>query len=850
MLLSNRVGFNNHVYNKYHPTENDEPVKHNALFQEQQFISDFIKPQNPYRGLVIYFGLGTGKTRTAINTSESYIAKDMKVITMMPASIASNYEKELLKYSKFGKRLLKTNWFLVENMERSELNYYGIKNNKNKNWIPSYKKINDTKTNVIKEIEYKNAVLADLKSINESISLILQDKYNFIKYNGITNSALAKYTEGFFSNALIIIDEAHNFIRGFVNKSNIINTLYCNIINAKNSKILLLSGTPLINKPFELSALINLVKGPVVQYEIKLNDSTFDINLLKDNKYIDDIKFKKKTIYIELTPHGFVKNNNKIIQEKWDKNNSNIIQTIIKELIISGIDVVDKKNIYNIYNPLPEDEDVFNTMFVDFDDNCIRNEDMFIRRILGAVSYFRRANDTLFPVELEPIFRKIEMSDFQLTEYTKERVKELIAEKNKNRNRNNNNPNIESTYRAFSRMLCNFVFPPDINRPYPSDIRKELLTLIENNKDDTTDTESEEDGTINIKKAAKEEYNKQTESVINQIQNKPDLNIQENSPKFFAMMKDMENHNKVLVYSQFRNIGGLGIFKIILERSGWKELTIEIKNKSYSIFNYKEVLDKKFKRFIIFNEDQTKTKELMNIYNGNFRECSTLIQEQLKDSGFINNPNTDNNIDGQVINTMMITQSGAEGISLTNVRAVLIMEPYWNNVRIEQVIGRAVRTNSHKNLPIEERTVQVYHYLMEASEKQKKSEYGKTLKLGDNGFTTDEYINQLSNKKTTLTSTFLLALKKAAVDCSINALINKKDYKCYAFPINLDQNNMAITANINDDISITQYQNIVTNKKIKGIVVKKDNKKYVKYENNIYDYKAYIEAELLIPIEL
>ena len=46
---------------------------------------------------------------------------------------------------------------------------------------------------------------------------------------------------------------------------------------------------------------------------------------------------------------------------------------------------------------------------------------------------------------------------------------------------------------------------------------------------------------------------------------------------------------------------------------------------------------------------------------------------------------------GKVIKIMMISPAGAEGINLANVRQVHIMEPYWNEVRIEQVIGRAIR---------------------------------------------------------------------------------------------------------------------------------------------------------------
>ena len=57
----------------------------------------------------------------------------------------------------------------------------------------------------------------------------------------------------------------------------------------------------------------------------------------------------------------------------------------------------------------------------------------------------------------------------------------------------------------------------------------------------------------------------------------------------------------------------------------------------------------------------------------------------------------------EIVKIMMITSSGAEGISLRNVRYVHIMEPYWQPVRIEQVIGRARRICSHNDLKDEKR---------------------------------------------------------------------------------------------------------------------------------------------------
>ena len=60
---------------------------------------------------------------------------------------------------------------------------------------------------------------------------------------------------------------------------------------------------------------------------------------------------------------------------------------------------------------------------------------------------------------------------------------------------------------------------------------------------------------------------------------------------------------------------------------------------------------------------------------------------------------------------MIISSAGAEGISLTAVRQVHILEPYWNFVRINQVFGRAIRLDSHNDLEEKNRNVEQYLYL-------------------------------------------------------------------------------------------------------------------------------------------
>ena len=59
---------------------------------------------------------------------------------------------------------------------------------------------------------------------------------------------------------------------------------------------------------------------------------------------------------------------------------------------------------------------------------------------------------------------------------------------------------------------------------------------------------------------------------------------------------------------------------------------------------------------------------------------------------------------------MIISSAGAEGLSLNNVRQVHILEPYWNYVRMRQVLGRAIRMRSHITLDRKDQNVEQYLY--------------------------------------------------------------------------------------------------------------------------------------------
>jgi SNF2 family DNA or RNA helicase len=64
-----------------------------------------------------------------------------------------------------------------------------------------------------------------------------------------------------------------------------------------------------------------------------------------------------------------------------------------------------------------------------------------------------------------------------------------------------------------------------------------------------------------------------------------------------------------------------------------------------------------------------------------------------------------------LIDVLMITSAGSESLDLKNTRAIHIMEPHWNESKINQIIGRAIRYDSHIGLPESERNVLIIKWI-------------------------------------------------------------------------------------------------------------------------------------------
>jgi hypothetical protein len=153
---------------------------------------------------------------------------------------------------------------------------------------------------------------------------------------------------------------------------------------------------------------------------------------------------------------------------------------------------------------------------------------------------------------------------------------------------------------------------------------------------------------------------------------------------------------------------------------------------------------------------------MMRVFNNKIDdECAVKDElERIYGGGHVSN------LRGEIARIFIITKGGAEGISLYNVRQVHLIEPFWNNIRSEQVIGRAKRLQSHRDLPERDRNFVVFEYMMKFSDRLIKKD--KSISELDNGKTTDQLIYLISQRKKELNRQFLDALKSAAIDCKLH----------------------------------------------------------------------------------
>ncbi len=788
------------------------------LLPHQKVVRDYLLMETPYRGLLLYHGLGSGKTCSSIAVAESLLTTK-KVFVMLPASLESNYRGELRKcgdplymYDQhwrqqtlsedtraMAKKLGLSDGFL----DRNRTFFTTVPNEE-----PNYSKLPKTAQDIV----------------GKQIEDIIDQRFTFIRYNGLSSANISKYvpTDGTnpYNDSVVIIDEVHNFISRISNASDIARKLYDVIYNAKNCKVVALSGTPVINRANEVAYLMNLLRGPMERIVIPVRaiptwDEEKMASVLRGIPDVDTIEFNAIKKYIMLTrnPPNFRsvyndKGDRIAVQYKKDlpyiPSAPDWVQTFGPKFQtdVGGAEVAMDRISTEVFDALPTVYEEFATLFLD--GLNIKNALLFQRRIQGLVSYFKGADERMLPrrVDDEKTLEKVPMSEAMFTNYLAARFDEIKRDARRKLNPSKAEDSEMKTFRVNSRLACDFAVPPEL--------RKADVEEIEN-----------------------EEIVPDKSQILAKIKANPSKYLTEQalqaySPKMLKMLQNIRESlgtgpvfRTQLLYSGFRNLEGLGVFSAILSANGWQEYKL---TKEANQWIEDPALDPEKPAYAFFtgNEDMEQREYMRQIFNAKYSDD---FPPSLKAS-----------VESKPKKKMclfMITAAGAEGITLANVRHVHIMEPHWNPARHDQVIGRAIRICSHAGLPQEERTVRVSFYLSVFTEAQSKSTESANnvvlVRRSDMAtkryegeptevfMSTDEYLYEKTYEKDVTNKRISLLLKQAAVDCEVHRKLHSREtpvISCMRFDSTVTGEDLAFKTDLKtDDLDESYVRNMQRRKR-------------------------------------
>ena len=427
-------------------------------FLYQKFIREYIRNASPYRGILVYHGLGSGKTCSAIAAAEAlYGSSNKKIIVMTPYSLRGNFMSEI---SFCGFRHFHTNnhWIAEPIGQVGSMMYlYGesvmslSENYLNKVlrrpeeerrviWIPDFSK----------ESNYESLSQQEREDIRAQITNIIESRITFISYNGVTANKLKEYAcqvdpqtgERLFDNAVIVIDEIHNLTRlmqgeitpyiterkgkqrkipaepivpgkwkpGLCDKP--LNykrsyLFYKLLTDARNSKIIGLSGTPIINFPDEIAILANVLSGYTECAEFILQSPNKDwIKKVKEiaeaEPRIDIVRFKPEQqqyrVLLSVFQEGYervlgVEEESKQIGVQYRAEAQEGIQEVFgrikQKLLAEGVPM--SSETYVSYPRLPVDPDEFKREFINSVNLSIENK-LVLQRLHNNDSKRKRDN--------------------------------------------------------------------------------------------------------------------------------------------------------------------------------------------------------------------------------------------------------------------------------------------------------------------------------------------------------------------------------------------------------------------------------------------------------------------------
>ena len=663
LKIANKAEFLNTGYSFHESTDVEEfKDKSNKLMNgkmmfspHQIFVRNFLSSSTPYNSLLLFHGLGSGKTLTSIGVSEQY-RQDMRnsenhktILVVASPNVQSNFKIQL-----FDERKLTYDagiWTYDGNSSNPfirELNPMGVKG-----LYKSRKKLVYQINNIINQsytfMGYRKFTLY-IEKIEEMSKIRGKVKMSLFK----------KQIETEFNDRLVIIDEIHNIkkVDGVGASNKRVSKSMINVIkNSDNMRLLLLSATPMYNDYKEIVWLLNMMN---------LNDG-------RDELYIKDI---------------------------FDRNGE--FNTTGG---ISGRDVlINKARGYISFvrgeNPYTFPYRIFPSLHSPA--SSILNMSYPSKQMNG-----NRLTERVNLVDLHVT----RMGAYQAAGYNKIKSKYL----SKIKDIPDSDQDAKYNYSVIQPLIecLNFVFP---NPSDPTDhtVGTDQSVPVDGEDRPIHDRRSVLYGNAGIKsimtfeKSVEQHYKKNYEYIPEVLDRFGRIFSHDEIGKYSGKAKSIldsiiKSEGVSIVYSQYID-GGILPMALALEELGYKRY-----GASPSLFDPGHI-----KRHNIRPIDCSHRERQPGSTN-EFVQASYAI---ISGDGLLSPNNKDEllgatdelNRDGSRIKVVFISKAGSESLDFKFIRNVFVMDPWYNLSRTEQIIGRAIRFRSHKSLEFEKRNTSIYLY--------------------------------------------------------------------------------------------------------------------------------------------
>ena len=516
----------------------------------QKFIREYMRQASPYRGILVYHGLGSGKTCSAIAASEALFATaGKKIIVMTPFSLRKNFLKEV-SFCGFRHFRLLNFWVGLDKANPTHrmfaLEILGLSENyirtAAKIWVPDFdqKTPNYATLSATEQTEIRKQILSQLVWDAEKNP---KGRIRFINYNGISAKKLKKIaceTPDFFDDAVIVVDEIHNIVRliqGEIDpylkdlpgvKRKVARELvtvdqwkpslcgketnyrrgylfYRLMLSARRSKLIGLSGTPLINFPEELGILANILHGyiPLVKGTLQQTGDEAQNTIKKiaaEHPHIDYVNVERSNeslagteLTATLLPDGIRKVKGADGVERMSTQGptpTEIMSSLVEALKGSGFTFRGEPTL--VATPLLHPYgDEFREDFLTPDGLDVKNKFILGKRLTGLVSYYKGSREDLMPAVASDEVVRVPFSTFSQGAYSKVRLEEIDIEMKKKDKGTGGLGNVwaevydigqmqqSSNYRMGSRQMCNFAFPTTVTRPRARNTEEEEMENVE-----------------------------------------------------------------------------------------------------------------------------------------------------------------------------------------------------------------------------------------------------------------------------------------------------------------------------------------------------------------------------------